>query len=40
MEYDPSYTGDQFVYEYQKEEKDLQEQLFEMYDELDDEEEE
>lgn len=37
IEYDKSYAGDQFQYLYQKEEKDLQDQLFEAYDKIVDE---
>ena len=40
MEYDPSYSGDHLNYLYQKEERDLQEKLFQMYEELSDEGEE
>ena len=40
VEYDKSYSGDQFQYQYQLEEKELQDKLFKMYDELQDEEEE
>ena len=34
IEYDKSYAGDEYQYSYQKEEHDLQNQLFEAYDQL------
>lgn len=34
IEYDKSYAGDQFQYLYQKEEKDLQDELFKAYDQV------
>ena len=34
VEYDPNYTGDQLNYLYQKEEKDLQDKLFQIYEEI------
>lgn len=34
MEFDPKYAGDQFNYLYQKEEAELQDKLFQMYEEL------
>ena len=34
IEYDKSYAGDQYEYLYQKEEKELQDQLFEAYDKV------
>ena len=37
VQYDPSYTGDQFNYLHQKEERDLQDKLFELYEEIDEE---
>ncbi|CDW89118.1 UNKNOWN [Stylonychia lemnae] len=40
VEFDKSYSGDQFQYQYQLEEKQLQDQLFKLYDELEEEREE
>eukprot|EP00347_Sterkiella_histriomuscorum_P010217 403377152 len=37
VEFDKSYSGDQFSYQYQLEEKQLQEKLFQLYDELEEE---
>ena len=34
MEFDPKYTGDQMNYLYQKEEAELQDKLFQIYEEL------
>ena len=34
IEFDKSFSGDQFKYQYQLEEKELQRQLFEAYDQL------
>ena len=34
VEYDPSYTGDQLNYSYMREEKDLQDKLFQIYEEI------
>ena len=38
VEYDPSYTGDQLSYLYEKEEKELQDKLFQIYEDLSEEE--
>ena len=40
VQYDRKYSGDQYHYSYEREEKDLQEKLFKMYEELEEEEEE
>ena len=40
VQYDKSYSGDQYHYSYEREEKDLQEQLFKMYESIEEEEEE
>ena len=37
VEYDRSYSGDQFKYSYEQEEKDLQEKLFKLYEQLEEE---
>ena len=34
VEFDPKYAGDQHSYLYQKEEKDLQDKLFQIYEEI------
>ena len=36
VQYDKQYAGDQMTYSYQKEERELQEKLFKMYEEMDD----
>ena len=40
VEFDKSYSGDQFEYQYQQEEKALQDELFAMYDQIENENEE
>jgi len=37
IEYDPKYEGDQYKYLYQQKEKELQDQLFELYEQIDEE---
>ena len=37
VEFDKSYSGDQFEYLYQREEKELQDKLFKMYEEMEEE---
>ncbi len=37
VQYDKSYSGDQYHYSYEGEEKDLQEKLFKIYEEIEEE---
>ena len=40
VEFDPKYAGDQFKYLYEREERDLQDKLFQLYEEINEEQEE